>query len=308
MKRGICILAAAITLCAGLPAHAARTGIAAPCAPDIPHEVRKFPSFITVHLDCDRVLLEIPPAMLGRDMLVSTEFAGLSTGSSEFAPGTSVANRVIRWRQRGSRPGRGAPPLRRRAKDSPDLQVGIERPLSATVLGAFDVVAQGESGAPIVDITPSSTTAVPAGFGLEFMRHYRMAGVDPKRSYVQGIRAFPTDIEFGSIRPGSRTAGIAQTFRRLVSAASGDRVLVSHEPVAPSREADDWPVRGPAGWIFLVVDEQLAQVLLGVRLEQSRGRALEGGTLEQSSSFSGCVSPSSTPFMNGCFRTGSVPI
>ena len=197
MKRGICILAAAITLCAGLPAHAARTGIAAPCAPDIPHEVRKFPSFITVHLDCDRVLLEIPPAMLGRDMLVSTEFAGLSTGSSEFAPGTSVANRVIRWRQRGSRLYAELPRFDAWAKDSPDLQVGIEAAALPTVLGAFDVVAQGESGAPIVDITPLFTTAVPAGFGLEFMRHYRMAGVDPKRSYVQGIRAFPTNIEFG---------------------------------------------------------------------------------------------------------------
>jgi hypothetical protein len=66
------------------------------------------------------------------------------------------------------------------------------------VLGAFDVVAQGEGGAPIVDITPLFTTAVPAGFGLEFMRHYRMAGVDPKRSYVYGVRAFPTNIMVGT--------------------------------------------------------------------------------------------------------------
>jgi hypothetical protein len=187
-----------MALCAVQPAHAARTGIAAPCAPDVPHEVRKFPSFVTVHLDCDRVLLEIPPAMLGRDMLASTEFAGLSTGSSEYAPGTSVANRVIRWRQRGSRLYAELPRFDAWAKDSPDLQVGIEAAALPTVLGAFDVVAQGEGGAPIVDITPLFTTAVPAGFGLEFMRHYRMAGVDPKRSYVYGVRAFPTNIMIGA--------------------------------------------------------------------------------------------------------------
>lgn len=103
MRRTIAFLVSSIALCAALPAHAARTGIAAPCAPNVPHEVQKLPSFITVHLDCDRVLLEVPPAMLGRDMLLSTEFAALSTGTSEFAPGTSVANRLIRWKQRGNR-------------------------------------------------------------------------------------------------------------------------------------------------------------------------------------------------------------
>ena len=45
MKRGICILAAAIALCAGNPAHTAQTGIAAPCALNVPYEVRKFSSF-----------------------------------------------------------------------------------------------------------------------------------------------------------------------------------------------------------------------------------------------------------------------
>ena len=196
MKRAICILMVAIALCAGLTAHAARTGIAAPCAPNVPHEVRKFPSFVTVHLDCDRVLLEIPPAILGRDMLVSTEFAALSTGSAEFAPGTSVSNHLIRWHQRGSRIYGEIPRYDAWAKDS-SLQEGIEAASLPTVEGAFDVVAEGEGGAPIVDITPLFTTQVPAGFGLEFMRHYRMAQVDPKRSYVYGVRAFPTNIQFG---------------------------------------------------------------------------------------------------------------
>lgn len=197
MHRGISILAVVSALCAGLPAHAARTGIAAPCAPNVRHEVRKFPSFITVHLDCDRVLLEIPPAVLGRDILVSTEFAALSTGSSEFAPGTSVSNRVVRWRQRGYRLYAELPRYDAWAKDSPNLRVGIEEAALPTLLGAFDVVAQGEGGAPIIDITPLFTTMVPPAFGLDFMRHYRMAGVDPKRSFVYGVRAFPTNIQFG---------------------------------------------------------------------------------------------------------------
>jgi len=196
MQRGIWTVLMAIALCAAASAHAARTGLTAPCAPNVPHEVRKFPSFITVLLDCDRVLLEIPPAMMGRDMLVSTEFAGLSTGTSEFAPGTSVANRLIRWKHRGNRVYIEVPRYDSWVKDS-SLQVGVEAAALPTVLGAFDVVAESEGGSPIIDITPLFTTAVPAGFGLEFMRHYRMTSVDGRRSYVQGARAFPTNIEIG---------------------------------------------------------------------------------------------------------------
>jgi len=194
MKRVTAILLVGSALCAAVPALAARTGVAAPCAPDVPHEVRRFPSFITMLLDCDRVLVEIPPAMMGRDMLVSTEFAALSTGSSEFAPGTSLISRVVRWQQRGHRVYLEIPRFDAWAKDSPSLQAGIEAVALPNVLAAFDAIAQGDNGAPIIDVTPLFTSAVPGSFGVDYMRHYRMAAVDPKRSYVQSVGAFPTNI------------------------------------------------------------------------------------------------------------------
>jgi hypothetical protein len=184
-------------VCGALTAHAAHTGTVQPCTPSKPHEVHILPGFINVHIECERVLLEIPTAMLGRDMLIATEFAALSTGSSEYAPGTSVSNRVVRWLRRGNRVYADMPRFDAWARNAPSLQEGILEAALPTVLAALDVVREGDDGAPIVDITPLFTSAVPSGFAAEFMRHYHMISVDPSRSYVQTVRAFPTNLEFG---------------------------------------------------------------------------------------------------------------
>jgi hypothetical protein len=198
MKRSIAILLLGFALCAGSFAQAApHTGTVQPCTPSKPHEVHILPGFINVHIECERVLLEIPSAMLGRDMLLSTEFAALSTGSSEYAPGTSVSNVVVRWLRRGNRVYVDLPRFDAWARNAPGLTEGIREAALPMVLAALDVVREGEGGEPIVDVTPLFTSAVPSGFALEFMRHYHMISVDPMRSYVQGVRAFPTNLEFG---------------------------------------------------------------------------------------------------------------
>ena len=65
------------------------------------------------------------------------------------------------------------------------------------MVAVFDVVKEGAGGAPVIDITPLFTTNPPAGFALEFKRHYRMAQVDGRRSLVQNVRAFPNNIAIG---------------------------------------------------------------------------------------------------------------
>ncbi len=65
------------------------------------------------------------------------------------------------------------------------------------MIDVFDVVKEGEGGAPIIDITSLFTTNVPRGFALDFMRHYRMAQVDGRRSLIRNVRAFPSNVEIG---------------------------------------------------------------------------------------------------------------
>ena len=193
----ISLIFACMTLAAAPVAHAKQASDMAPCAPNAPREVRKLDSFIVVHVDCSNVLLEIPAPMLDRAILVYTEFSALSTGASEFAPGSAIDSRVVRWARYGSKVALLTVNYDNWAGESAELQRGVESIALPTVVDVFDVVKEGAGGAPIIDITSLFTTNSPKGFALEFKRHYRMAQVDARRSLVNNVRAFPENIQIG---------------------------------------------------------------------------------------------------------------
>ena len=169
----------------------------APCAPNAAHQIRTLESFLIVHVECSNVLLEIPPAILGRSILAYTEFAALSTGGSEYAPGSAIDSRVVRWAHFGSKVALLSVNYDNWGGDSAPMNRAIEAVSLPTVIHVFDVVKMGAGGAPIIDITALFTTEVPKGFALEFKRHYRMAHVDGQRSIVRSVRTYPKNVEIG---------------------------------------------------------------------------------------------------------------
>src|SRR5436190_24058406 len=76
--------------------YGAETAVVTPCQPGKEQPTQTLSGLLTVHVICDRVIFEIPPAGFDRDILVNTEFAALSTGSDFVAPGSLVDNRVVR--------------------------------------------------------------------------------------------------------------------------------------------------------------------------------------------------------------------
>lgn len=178
-------------------AHAKQASNMTPCAPNAPHDVRTLDSFLTVHVECSNVLLEIPAPMLGRSLLVYTEFSALSTGAAEYAPGSAIDSRVVRWVRYGSKVALLTVNYDNWAGESAALRSGIEAIALPNVIDVFDVVKEGPGGAPVIDITSMFTTNSPKGFALEFKRHYRMAQVDGRRSLVRSVRTFPQNIQIG---------------------------------------------------------------------------------------------------------------
>ena len=177
-------------------ARAAQVSNMAPCPPSGAQETI-LESFLVVHVVCSDVLLEIPVPMLGRSFLVYTEFAALSTGGAEYAPGTAVDSRVMQWLRIGSKVALITASYDNWAGESSALQRGVEDVSLPTVVEVFDVMKEGAGGAPVINITSLFTTNPPTGFALEFKRHYRMAQIDGHRSLVQSVRAFPKNIAFG---------------------------------------------------------------------------------------------------------------
>jgi len=180
---------------AGQTAYAMKASEVAPCRPNMPERMVSLPGMFTVHVVCDHVLFEIPLAMLERDMLVNTEFAALSTGSDFVAPGSVVDSRVVRWVRRGNKVYLENVRYEMWAPNMASLQRGVEDASLRTVLKAFDAVAEGNGGTPIIDVTGLFATDVPEGFGREYKQHFHMSAVDPKRSYIENVKAFPHNIE-----------------------------------------------------------------------------------------------------------------
>ena len=57
------------------------------------------------------------------------------------------------------------------------------------------MLAEGQQGSPVIDVTPLFTTEVGRGFALEFRRRFRMQDVDGSRSYIQRVKSFPRNLE-----------------------------------------------------------------------------------------------------------------
>ena len=148
-----------------------------------------------VHVVCDHVLFEIPEAVYNRDMLLNIEFAALSGGSTFIAPGTVVDNQVVRWVRRGnSKVYLVIVSYAIAAARAPGLQRAVEANSLPTVLKAFDVVGHGDNGEAIVNVTPLFVTQPPPAFALGFMKHFDMREIDPERSFVESVKAFPKNI------------------------------------------------------------------------------------------------------------------
>ncbi len=146
------------------------------------------------HLVCDRLLLEIPVALLDRDLLLNTEFVGLSTGTDYAAPGALVYNRVVRFLRRRGKVDLVSLRFEVSARQVPRLEPAVRSMQLPSVVMTFDVLGEGEQGAPIVDVTPLFVSGVPEGMALGFKKRFEMQTVDATRSYIERVKAFPNNV------------------------------------------------------------------------------------------------------------------
>src|SRR4051794_7056906 len=165
-----------------------------PCAPGMEQPERVLEGLFRVHLRCDRVWFEIPRKLLGRDMLLNTEFTGSSMGSEYVAPGTVADSRVVRWVQHGARVHLETLSYEMTVSSSAGRQREAEVSRLPTIIRTFEVVGAGREDAPLVDITPLLVREVPVGFAAEFLKHFERDQLDPARSYIVRVKTLPENI------------------------------------------------------------------------------------------------------------------
>ncbi len=166
------------------------------CNSDVATSASTQTGLFTVHQRCGHILYEIPPIMLDRVMLISTEFAARRERKGDAqTSGRDADTRLVRWVRRGDQVH-----LELVQFDMPaDGGLGLTRAVGQMspnfLIRSFDVLSEGADGAPVIDVTSLVFSDLPTGFAQEFRRRFRMGQVDPQRSYIESVKVFPQNIE-----------------------------------------------------------------------------------------------------------------
>ena len=103
-----------------------------------------------VHEQCGRVYYEIPPAMLGRAMLINTEFAALKERQHDVhTSGRFADTRLVRWLRNGDQVRLELVKYEKRRVVAEDQQSAPGQLAADGLIRSFTVLDEGTDGAPI---------------------------------------------------------------------------------------------------------------------------------------------------------------
>lgn len=149
-----------------------------------------------VHRLEDKVYYEIPRKELGKEFLIVAQVS--KTQASYGYGGTELANRVVKWERKGN-----AVLLRNiyyglRSTDGNVAQAVANSNIDA-ILMSFDILAFGKDSSLVIDVTPMFISDMPEFSPrqqpVNFAQSYDAISLDPKRTFVESVKAFPTNIE-----------------------------------------------------------------------------------------------------------------
>ncbi len=148
--------------------------------------------FVVHELD-DKVFFEIPADQLEKEFLWTAELAKAPVG---MYSGSFMSERIIRWVKRGDRILLRFVNYSLRAEKGESVKLGVESASLEPIVMAFDIAAysEGEVKSAVIDVTRLYLTN-PG----EFAVRVGVGAVDATRSFLERVKAFPTNIEVESL-------------------------------------------------------------------------------------------------------------
>jgi Met-zincin/Domain of unknown function (DUF5117)/Domain of unknown function (DUF5118) len=235
-----------------------KEGLGEVADPTKPEKIKSYDKVITkdaktsaglflVHRLEVRAFYEIPTEELGKPMLWVTQLS--KTQSGHGYAGSPISDRVVRWELREDTVLLREVQYLIRADVEDPIKNAVEASSVEPILAAFPVAAYGKDKRPVIDVTSLFNTDIP-----EFSAHRQVSGsgIDPKRTFIEKIKAFPRNIEtrvLVTYRPASRAGGMGPSGPPVPSPGepnqSGVTVELHHsmvklpnEPMRPRRFDD----------------------------------------------------------------------
>ena len=226
----------------------------------ITNEAKSEKGLFMVHRLEDKIFYEIPTDVLGKELLWVTQIE--KTGIGSGYGGTPVGEHVVRWEQRNEDILLREVKYDIRADTKDPIQNAVKASSVEPIIAVLPIKAYGKDKTPVIEVTEIFTGDLP-----EFSAGRRLGGgsADRSKTFIEGVKAFPENIETKVLLTYRRGAGGAgaglptptpspdpdPTPRRRPGAGGGGgaqgavTVLVHHsmvklpdEPMRP-RKADD---------------------------------------------------------------------
>jgi hypothetical protein len=181
------------------PATAAQDRPAA--RPEPPAEIKPYDRVITkdaksdvgvftVHNVKEKFYYEIPKAELGKEFLWVSQIAKTTLGVGYG--GQAAGNHVVRWERHNNRVLLRSVSYEVVADPSLPISRAVQAANNETIIMAFNVEAVGKNDSVVIDVTRLFTTEVSE---LSARTRLRARGFDASRSFIERVKAFPTNIE-----------------------------------------------------------------------------------------------------------------
>jgi hypothetical protein len=154
----------------------------------------------TVHNVGDRFYYEIPKAELDKEFLWNARIAQTTAGVG-FG-GVLVANLVVRWQLTGNRVLLRAVDYSATADPRTPMAAAVKAANTDTIVMSFDVAAFSPEGAPVIEVNRLFTSDA-AAFGIR--TRLGAAGLDPERTALDRVSAWPQNIEAEATQTWFRT-------------------------------------------------------------------------------------------------------
>ena len=169
----------------------------------ITSEAKTRRGLFATHRVGDRLYFEIPTRELNKDQLIVGRYARaaaadptLPGGGFGSYGGDQFSESSLRWERNGNRIILRAPSYAITADTSLPVYRAVVASNYAPIVAVFNVETYGPDSAAVVDVTRLFTTAIPE---LTAIR----GAIDPTRSYVERVVAFPDNVEIEATQTGT---------------------------------------------------------------------------------------------------------
>lgn len=147
-----------------------------------------------VHHVGEKWYYEIPASMKGREFLMVSRIARTASGIGYG--GTKNGTNVVRFDRRGDKIDLKHVSYSTVADTSSPMSIAVQNSNLEPILNTFDIAAYGPDSSMVIQVDDFFTADIPMlGLSSGARTAYAVRRLDPKRTYLERITSYPTNIE-----------------------------------------------------------------------------------------------------------------